>query len=126
MHIGRYVYESSTITPGRCGAVVDRPSPSHSICCGAVESAATHFCEGIDPLTRQLIDEFDANGPTPLFHALSYAWSHKTCVGYGWPESGLRVCGKERDDDKQWCDSCQDSADLDNGSIHFDYPHLAD
>lgn len=79
----------------------------------------------LDSLTRQLIDEFDTNGPTPLFHALSYAWSHKTCVGYGSPQNG-RICGRERDDGKPWCDSCQDSVDLDSDTIHFDYPHLTD
>lgn len=40
--IGLHVYQKSPITPGRCGAVVSRPSPGHAICCGKPETASAH------------------------------------------------------------------------------------
>ncbi len=42
---GLHVYQKSRITPGRCGAVVSRPSPGHSILCGKPEIAPSHAGE---------------------------------------------------------------------------------
>ena len=34
------------------------------------------------------------------------------CPGYAFEVNGL-LCGRPKDSDREWCDVCQDSADLD-------------
>lgn len=45
---------------------------------------------------------------------LSLTEAQMICPGYGSPENGF-TCGREKDYDREWCDNCQDSADLDQG-----------
>lgn len=41
-HIGKHKFQPERTYGGRCGAVVDRPSPGHQVCCGREELAETH------------------------------------------------------------------------------------